>query len=238
MSEDSFGLRGLLTTVLVLHFLCKTDIRSSCVRKNGIKKSCEATFWIQKDTFTYWVYIYFGTDQPNEGTFIYISFLKCQNNCRRFEKLNNYFWTEGVQRKPKPTPQPRSNGCGQHAFWLWRRWKHPCPYSAMGVYLQKAHQMGDGSSTHSSSTVTDQWQWRPGPHLQGTFHSLWRAWFSACFCTLHREKARWTHILSSNEQGWPRCSLSSKIAVNNYSNDKTVGKLTMIVGLHQKPIWD
>ncbi len=74
--------------------------------------------------------------------------------------------------------------------------------------------------------------------LRGTFHSLWRAWFFACFRTLHREKARWTHILLSNEQGWPRCSLSSKIAVNNYSNDETVVKLTMIVGLHQNPHWE
>jgi hypothetical protein len=34
--------------------------------------------------------------------------------------------------------------------------------------------------------------------VRGTFQSLWRAWFFACFRTLHREKARWTHNLFLN----------------------------------------
>jgi hypothetical protein len=56
------------------------------------------------------------------------------------------------------------------------------------------------SVSHKNSSIADGLSAITTP-LRGTFQSLWRAWFFACFRTLHREKARkarWTHILFLN----------------------------------------
>jgi hypothetical protein len=129
---------------------------------------------------------------------------------------------EGGELNPMEIFGLLASKCGLANLWSTNTGCAKCgvrrPHLALYTFI-------DGMSKLTAGLATD-----------GIYEVNFRANVVPGFWAFHSKKARWTHILFSNWQGWPWCSLSSRIAIKINSDDKTDVKMMMIIALHQKPI--